>query len=809
MNEQNKHIDDIFRDALGNYAETPPAAVWNDIEQRLPATTPKRRSRFGGWMWGIVLLLLVGSGLLVARKMLHKDDDTDKKQIAQPIPTAHPENNNTITNGTNTTTTNNQPTTTNNTPVTAAPNTANPGTQATSANAQPIASGTVAGSSTHSTSTTSSSNPTATTGSSSAAATTHSGARQGSGHNSRRHMQRHTNSSNAATTPQSPATAAAKTRQAHHTSNGNHRHRTAKNTTAQTPNTLIPAPDKNKQTNTTASSNPQPAKKHHQRNSSTPAVAGTPSTTIGTPVATTPKKHRKAHNIAPATNTNNTVAAVTPARHKKHKQSAATTNNTTTTPAIAAQPAKPKHKKAPAAITTAPAVATTPAIKPHRKKAATTMPATIAATSIPRPHHKKQAPSAPIAQLATTPAQPKKKHKALTPAPTVAAIPKKEKSQKVPAVKPQKQATTPAVARGKQKAAKQKPAAPVPAATNPVVANPRPATQSATTTTFPKQSKITDPNDKPFLKQPTQSDNGSDNTAGGGSGGSGGGGDKPAKERKPIHLNFDAGVFAGYEKGFSSFNVDKSLFGAYLHYHFTAKLGLMVPPSYKFGNFNSSQLASSGTYYDVQNSSFSQITHPHDSTQQNDTVIYYYSQSHDSIRVNSVATRKIWEVDLPLLLTYQISPSLSVFAGPVLSFGNQIKITNAITHNLLQFSTVDSTFVLPGTPLLDSSSFAALVSHSGLPYSSSDSTNVQNATTNPLRIGYMLGLQFTTGSFNFNLSVQQSLSGTSQILNPDIKKAYTQPYFRATLGYRILKGRQRKTQAQMEQEREDEYHRIQ
>jgi len=109
MNEQNKHIDDIFREALGNYAETPPAGVWNDIEQRLPGT-PKRPRGFGGWMWGVVLLLLVSGGLLVARKMLHKNLPAAEKRIAQTT-TAHSstDNNNTISTGTKTQNTTSQP----------------------------------------------------------------------------------------------------------------------------------------------------------------------------------------------------------------------------------------------------------------------------------------------------------------------------------------------------------------------------------------------------------------------------------------------------------------------------------------------------------------------------------------------------------------------------------------------------------------------------------------------------------------------------------------------------------------------------
>jgi hypothetical protein len=64
MAEQNKHIDDLFRDGLGDYSETPDASVWSDIEQKLDgagATDSSSSNSAGvpGINPGRILLVLV------------------------------------------------------------------------------------------------------------------------------------------------------------------------------------------------------------------------------------------------------------------------------------------------------------------------------------------------------------------------------------------------------------------------------------------------------------------------------------------------------------------------------------------------------------------------------------------------------------------------------------------------------------------------------------------------------------------------------------------------------------------------------
>jgi len=62
MEENKRHIDDFLRDELGNYTETPPPAVWDDLEKRLDARTDHKGFDFRKWWWFIPALLFVAGG---------------------------------------------------------------------------------------------------------------------------------------------------------------------------------------------------------------------------------------------------------------------------------------------------------------------------------------------------------------------------------------------------------------------------------------------------------------------------------------------------------------------------------------------------------------------------------------------------------------------------------------------------------------------------------------------------------------------------------------------------------------------------
>ncbi len=66
MEKNMKHIDNLFKDELGFYAETPPPPAWDSLEKRL---NERRRRKFPyGWFWyvGVVTcVVLLGASLLL------------------------------------------------------------------------------------------------------------------------------------------------------------------------------------------------------------------------------------------------------------------------------------------------------------------------------------------------------------------------------------------------------------------------------------------------------------------------------------------------------------------------------------------------------------------------------------------------------------------------------------------------------------------------------------------------------------------------------------------------------------------------
>ena len=87
MKNYKKHIDDFFREKLGNYAETPPADVWDNLDVRLDSLKPVVP---GGatsykWLWhmGMVSLITVLS-VSITRKLIGTKADSANIASEQP-----------------------------------------------------------------------------------------------------------------------------------------------------------------------------------------------------------------------------------------------------------------------------------------------------------------------------------------------------------------------------------------------------------------------------------------------------------------------------------------------------------------------------------------------------------------------------------------------------------------------------------------------------------------------------------------------------------------------------------------------------
>ncbi|MGC4056986.1 MAG: hypothetical protein QM743_02555 [Chitinophagaceae bacterium] len=95
MEPNEKHIDDLFRQEMEGFRETPPDAVWESLEQRLDAHVATGKSPgaggMGGWLW-VVLTFAVVTVAIFGYRQLHKDNIAiQDKQVAfsENVPSAN------------------------------------------------------------------------------------------------------------------------------------------------------------------------------------------------------------------------------------------------------------------------------------------------------------------------------------------------------------------------------------------------------------------------------------------------------------------------------------------------------------------------------------------------------------------------------------------------------------------------------------------------------------------------------------------------------------------------------------------------
>jgi hypothetical protein len=71
MNRNNKYIDDLFKEELGNYTETPPPAIWDRLEKKLDSKPPKGTGRPYRklWYFGVLSFMLLLT-TFVAKQLL-------------------------------------------------------------------------------------------------------------------------------------------------------------------------------------------------------------------------------------------------------------------------------------------------------------------------------------------------------------------------------------------------------------------------------------------------------------------------------------------------------------------------------------------------------------------------------------------------------------------------------------------------------------------------------------------------------------------------------------------------------------------
>lgn len=263
-------------------------------------------------------------------------------------------------------------------------------------------------------------------------------------------------------------------------------------------------------------------------------------------------------------------------------------------------------------------------------------------------------------------------------------------------------------------------------------------------------------------------------------------GDQPqvtARTKRNAGNRFEGGLKMGYETGVLSYTARKFTLAAYLQYNINSRLGIILQPAIKTATTSSAYTRDKGNYF--------QITDMRDSLflTKDSSNYYAYRQTFDSFIIRQMAERRYAELDLPLMLKYQLDKHIAISAGFNVTLGRIINLhTETQTIKDLVLRDTVSSFVWDTVKPRPSPEFA----HPGsVPYSSYVPP-VADDGGSPVRLGYTLGVTYTfRDRFQVDFMVQKSTGRLSEVPDARIRQLYTQHYFRLMFGYKLFGPKQK------------------
>ena len=272
---------------------------------------------------------------------------------------------------------------------------------------------------------------------------------------------------------------------------------------------------------------------------------------------------------------------------------------------------------------------------------------------------------------------------------------------------------------------------------------------------------------------------------------------KPDQVRvKPNFDRIEAGIKGGYEKSFSTGGATKFLASPYLQYNLSPKFAVMTQPAIKVSTISSQNIGVAQSYYKVNNDGTTRFA---DSTLaiiplagRTDSMWlrdYYYRQTYESVVKTNTFGGSYVEFDIPVLVKYAVTPKFSVYGGANISYNKLINI-NEHTYTSAPIAKMDSAITLapltapaPLPPALTS-----VIRYSGNSYSNYTGPQYPTGAGGVFRLGYMAGFSYEFANrWLFDGLVQQGTAKSKVVSTIDINKSFSVPYFRFTLGYKIIK----------------------
>ncbi len=148
---------------------------------------------------------------------------------------------------------------------------------------------------------------------------------------------------------------------------------------------------------------------------------------------------------------------------------------------------------------------------------------------------------------------------------------------------------------------------------------------------------------------------------------------------------FIAGIKGGYEGGSNGRAAKKGVIAPYFQYNIGGKFSLMLQPSLKGAFLKKRNIGNASSYYNVNTGTGSYTLNDSSLTPIIDPITgsvvaeywkrnYVYTEKHDSmVKSYSIGGRYL-EIEMPLLLQYNITPKLSVYGGVNTVYSKRISV---------------------------------------------------------------------------------------------------------------------------------------
>jgi hypothetical protein len=238
---------------------------------------------------------------------------------------------------------------------------------------------------------------------------------------------------------------------------------------------------------------------------------------------------------------------------------------------------------------------------------------------------------------------------------------------------------------------------------------------------------------------------------------------------------FEAGVKGGYELGFNPGSAVKYVVSPYLQYNISSKVAIMTQPAVKYADVSTSDLGTPHPYVDYskvknsshEDSSFIGVGYVY-------TTTFVSNGTRDSVVKAYTYGGRFFELEMPLLLKYNITDKFSCYGGLNVIYSK----FNGYTELTSIYNTNDSIRV-QGKQDAAPGGFGNTT-----PYSSYKGSPYPTNAAGQFNIGYMVGLSY---QYSQRWLADALIQQTPLSNGNNNTSTLSTTYFRFSIGYKLTK----------------------